>query len=589
MSHIAAVPSATMRDCFGHSAHVSDSPRKRRYEKQLLHVAWVGRLVPVLRVATLDSNVHMRHVPLKPPYESKGPGRKKAVEAGAQHCQAGRRKTELVQGEESRSRRRSTICVRILPQLHCGPHSATQFQVSNWMVPQNHSGLSDPPADETVLLHIVLVLLHASSLRLSLSTTSPSRLYISRPSPLPPTSTPSSIRRHFHPPCRHRSTMLSMHSGNAVDSNSGPGINDLPNQPIRDTVIAPAAAVVQVDKAVPTTAAWSPVGAITASSPPAKSKRADRRAYDMVFSGTGKDSDDRDASIEGTAYLTHTLVSNATYEGGLEECLAWCDGIEGCVFVNLYHEFNNFILDLVAQEKSSLKCAAYGEVYGPTQKTNWGGQQSYKAPAPLIYIQESSGYAVVNKPGGEEPAVPEGYELVWGPISRAGYDDGLLDYAILDQYDTDVCSFICNAYVPDQSSPRVWMASASVDSSIYGKACLLVKEFNIWFWCQNLALTRSYSTPSPYLSKERSTGGGQLGKIMVQGFRVLIFGQTSHVLAILEDYCVFRQCTQLLDLLVAQIDPLRITRKSPAFPPSPSEAFILAALDHVAAALAMKR
>ncbi|KAH6871923.1 hypothetical protein BKA70DRAFT_1130360, partial [Coprinopsis sp. MPI-PUGE-AT-0042] len=96
-------------------------------------------------------------------------------------------------------------------------------------------------------------------------------------------------------------------------------------------------------------------------------------------------------------------------------------------------------------------CAAYGEVYGPTQKTNWGGQQSYKAPAPLIYIQESSGYAVVNKPGGEEPAVPEGYELVWGPISRAGYDDGLLDYAILDQYDTDVCSFICNAYVPDQS------------------------------------------------------------------------------------------------------------------------------------------
>ncbi|KAH6902246.1 hypothetical protein BKA70DRAFT_1113318, partial [Coprinopsis sp. MPI-PUGE-AT-0042] len=231
----------------------------------------------------------------------------------------------------------------------------------------------------------------------------------------------------------------------------GPGVNDLPNQPIRDTVIAPAAAVVQVDKAAPTAAAWSPVGAITESSPPAKSKRADRRAYDMVFSGTGRDSDDRDASIEGTAYLTHTLVSNATYEGGLEECLAWCDGIEGCVFVNLYHEFNNFILDFVAQEKSNLKCAAYGEVYGPTQKTNWGGQQSYKAPAPLIYIQESSGYAVVHKPGGEEPAVPEGYELVWGPISRAGYDDGLLDYAILDQYDTDVCSSICNAYVPDQS------------------------------------------------------------------------------------------------------------------------------------------
>jgi hypothetical protein len=50
----------------------------------------------------------------------------------------------------------------------------------------------------------------------------------------------------------------------------------------------------------------------------------------MVFSGTGDSPADRDASIEGTAYLTHTLVGNATYDGGLEQCLVWCDGIEGC-------------------------------------------------------------------------------------------------------------------------------------------------------------------------------------------------------------------------------------------------------------------
>lgn len=50
--------------------------------------------------------------------------------------------------------------------------------------------------------------------------------------------------------------------------------------------------------------------------------------YELVFSGTGTDPEDRDASIEGTAYLTYTLVSNATY--GVDECLAKCDQVEIC-------------------------------------------------------------------------------------------------------------------------------------------------------------------------------------------------------------------------------------------------------------------
>ena len=56
-------------------------------------------------------------------------------------------------------------------------------------------------------------------------------------------------------------------------------------------------------------------------------------------------------------------------------------------FVNLYYEFNNYLLDFVAAEKSNLKCAAYSEVYGVQQKTNYGGQQSYPPPGPPIYIQ----------------------------------------------------------------------------------------------------------------------------------------------------------------------------------------------------------
>ncbi|KAH6910567.1 hypothetical protein BKA70DRAFT_1220473 [Coprinopsis sp. MPI-PUGE-AT-0042] len=45
-----------------------------------------------------------------------------------------------------------------------------------------------------------------------------------------------------------------------------------------------------------------------------------------------------------------------------------------------------------------------------------------------------------------------------------------------------------------------------------------------------------------------------------------------------------RGSSQSPDLLHAQMDPLRITQKSPSFPPSPSEASILAAFNHVAAA-----
>lgn len=46
-------------------------------------------------------------------------------------------------------------------------------------------------------------------------------------------------------------------------------------------------------------------------------------------------------------------------------------------FVNLYYEFNNYLLDFVFSEKSNLKCAAYGDIHNTTEKTNFGGQASY--------------------------------------------------------------------------------------------------------------------------------------------------------------------------------------------------------------------
>jgi len=52
---------------------------------------------------------------------------------------------------------------------------------------------------------------------------------------------------------------------------------------------------------------------------------------------------ERDASIQGTAYLTYKLVSNSTYN--VNDCLAFCDSVRECRFVNLYYEFNNALYD----------------------------------------------------------------------------------------------------------------------------------------------------------------------------------------------------------------------------------------------------
>lgn len=50
--------------------------------------------------------------------------------------------------------------------------------------------------------------------------------------------------------------------------------------------------------------------------------------YQVVFEGTGMGSSDRDASIQGTAYLTYTLIPNNTYN--VDDCLRFCDSVKGC-------------------------------------------------------------------------------------------------------------------------------------------------------------------------------------------------------------------------------------------------------------------
>ncbi|KAJ7509561.1 hypothetical protein B0H11DRAFT_2184145 [Mycena galericulata] len=150
-----------------------------------------------------------------------------------------------------------------------------------------------------------------------------------------------------------------------------------------------------------------------------------------------------DASIEGTAYLTYTVVNNATYN--IDDCLAFCDTVDGCEFVNLYYEFNNFLLDFVFSQESNLKCAAYGDIHNATEKTNFGGQASYpqvgNETVPLTFITQSSGWAAKEL---TDPATPDGYELVFGPTDGANNAPGYMGFAFIDKYDVGACASLCN-------------------------------------------------------------------------------------------------------------------------------------------------
>ena len=104
-----------------------------------------------------------------------------------------------------------------------------------------------------------------------------------------------------------------------IDQKSGAAADTLPNQPVANTTVT------AVDGSLTT-----PDSGGDNLSRRYFSKRSTRRSsdYELVFPGTGTGPDDRDAAIEGTAYLTYSLVSNATYD--VDDCLNKCDQVETC-------------------------------------------------------------------------------------------------------------------------------------------------------------------------------------------------------------------------------------------------------------------
>ncbi|KAH6904684.1 hypothetical protein BKA70DRAFT_528375 [Coprinopsis sp. MPI-PUGE-AT-0042] len=279
-----------------------------------------------------------------------------------------------------------------------------------------------------------------------------------------------------------------------IDQKTGPLVDEVPNLPVPETVVT------AVDGEL-TEAGSDPTIRVTSQATPSR-RAVEKRAisdYQQVFEGTGLRADSsRDASIQGTAYLTFTIVNNATYN--VADCLNFCSSVSQCVFANLYYEFNNYGLDFEAHEQSNLKCALYADVHTAAEKTNFGNQQSYPEPAPLIYIQQSTGWASKTL---ADPATPEGYELVFGPTNGANNAPGYMGFAFLDKYDVDACAAECNKRGADGQ----------------GGAC---QYFNIWRAVVNGNPT-TYTCSMYYLVSDESTavnyGQGDLKVTYSRGYK----------------------------------------------------------------------
>ncbi|KIK62898.1 hypothetical protein GYMLUDRAFT_72584 [Collybiopsis luxurians FD-317 M1] len=276
-----------------------------------------------------------------------------------------------------------------------------------------------------------------------------------------------------------------------VDQKSGAPTDVAPNQPVADTTVTAVDGDL-VNATVASTSRRSLTGAASHLS------RRNNSNYELVFWGTGTGPNDRDASIEGTAYLTYTVVSNATYD--IDDCLAKCDSVDGCVFANLYYEFNNPGLDHQFSEGSNLKCALYADIHNATEKTNFGGQQLYPAPGGLTYIQQSSGWAAKSL---VDPATPSGYDLVFGPTNGANNAPGYMGFAFLDKYDVDACATLCNQRGADP----------------VGGAC---QYFNIWRAVVN-GVPTTYTCSMYYIVADESTavnyGQGSLVVTESRGYK----------------------------------------------------------------------
>jgi len=276
----------------------------------------------------------------------------------------------------------------------------------------------------------------------------------------------------------------------AVNQKGGANDNTPPNQPVPETTVTAVDGQVLTNQ---TTVSSAPTTLGSFQNSSTVTKRQDS-GYEEVFTGSVSGPD---GSVEGTAYLTYTVLPNSTYD--INDCLAFCDSVTQCVFANLYYEFNNDLVDS-NNNPSNLKCALYGDTHTAAEKTNLGGQQLLPPPAGLTYITNSTGWASNRL---VEPAVPLGYKYVFGPVDGANNAPGYMGFAFLDQYDVSACAVLCNTRGADPM----------------GGAC---QFFNIWRALVN-GIPTTYTCSMYYVPADQSTatnyGQGDLTVTYSRGYQ----------------------------------------------------------------------
>ena len=117
-------------------------------------------------------------------------------------------------------------------------------------------------------------------------------------------------------------------TASTVDQKTGPAPDEAPDQPANTTITAMDGQLVDNIPVNTTTTTSSGDSRRRRNIPGRLARRGEEANYRQVFDGTGTDPDDRDGSIQGSAYLTYTLINNSTYD--VDSCLSACDSVVGC-------------------------------------------------------------------------------------------------------------------------------------------------------------------------------------------------------------------------------------------------------------------
>ncbi|KAG7449452.1 uncharacterized protein BT62DRAFT_1073925 [Guyanagaster necrorhizus] len=83
-------------------------------------------------------------------------------------------------------------------------------------------------------------------------------------------------------------------------------------------------------------------------------------------------------AVEGDDYLTYGLVDT------VGECMDMCDSVDGCNFINPYHDVNG------KNGSPLLTCSLFSKCHGIEDAINYGGQT--QPDGSIDYITDSAGY-----------------------------------------------------------------------------------------------------------------------------------------------------------------------------------------------------